>query len=376
MNNLHHRDNNRNKKSHHAVISGMVLNLLVFCIKLVVGLLISSVSVIADSFNNLTDALSNLIIMASIKLAAKPADREHPFGHGRTEHLTALILACAMIVVGIEFFRVSLDTLQNPHVIVLDSLFTVLLLSTALIKLFMWIYYHRIEKSTEFEPLKTLAVDSRNDVFITFFTIGSVFFTQLTGLMIDGYVGILISCLIIFSGYCLAKETISKLLGERPNTETARKILSLVESHEHILSSHDLIVHTYGPSITMATLHVEMSNHLTLDQAHSIIDKIERSVKKELLINLLLHIDPTPVADQRLIDIKEKTMSFLHSINPKMDAHDFKISDIGEQIHIVFEVVFPYEFDTEKEDIVIKSLTAIIQAINANYHVIIEPEYR
>lgn len=369
-------DLNRNKNSKNAVIIGMILNILIFIIKFAIGIFISSVAILADSFNNLTDALSNIIVMLGIKLSVKPADREHPFGHGRVEYLVALILACIMIVIGIEFFRVSVTAVFFPSPVFMDFWLMLLLLLTSCIKLFMWIYYSYVGKSTDSSPIKALAMDSRNDVFITCVTVGSVFFTSLTNIIIDGYIGIIISCVIIYSGYQVAKETISKILGESPDKETSGKILNLVEKNENIIGSHDLMIHTYGPSITMATLHVDMPNSLTLDQAHSIIDSIERLVKKELGINLLLHIDPTPLEDKRLIKIKEKTMSFLHGINEKLDAHDFKISEMGKKFNIIFEVVFPYEFDKEKEDIIIKSLTSIIQSIDENYNVIIEPEYR
>lgn len=370
------REKDRDQKSKKAVIIGMLLNFFIFAVKFIVGLLIGSVAILADSFNNLADALSNFIVMWGIKLSIKPADRKHPFGHGRIEYLTALVLACLMIVIGIEFFRESITAIFLPLPVILDPFLAGILLLTAFVKLFMWIYYQHIAKSTSSSPLKILAIDSRNDVFITFFTVISVFIGGFTELPIDGYAGIIISCLIAYSGYSLAKETISKLLGESPDLETVRKILNIVEKNENIIGSHDLIVHTYGPAISMATLHVDMSNSLTLDQAHNIIDYIERRVKKELGINLLLHIDPIPVADKRLSEIKEKTLSFLHNISEKLDAHDFRISDTNEKINIAFELVFPYEFDQEKEEIISKSLVSIIEAINIKYHVIIETEYK
>ena len=368
--------NQRSAASRLAMLVGMVLNLCAFGIKLVIGLLIGSVAVIADSINNLTDALSNLIVIFSIKLSVKPADREHPFGHGRAEYLTTLILATLIMFFGFEFLRQSFESIREPQLLDADYLMVAILSATALIKVFMWGYYHRVGKRFDAGTLLALAIDSRNDVLITLLTAGSVLIQQVTGLFVDGYAGILIAIIMTYSGYSLTKEVISKLLGEKPDHDTAGKITQLVRQHPQILGCHDLLMHNYGPSKILASLHVDMPNDLSMDDAHSIVDQLERQAKKELGISLLLHIDPTPVADPRMNAIKTATLDFVKSIDKKLSAHDFKINDTAEGVLVSFELVLPYEYERDKEDIILKSLSAIIKGMDASYLLSIETEYR
>lgn len=362
--------------SHLAMLMGLVLNLLVFGVKLVVGLLMGSVAILADSVNNLTDALSNVIILFSIKLSVKPADRDHPFGHGRAEYLTTLILACFMMFLGFEFLRIAVAAIQVPTVLVIDRVLILVLGATVVVKLFMWGYYRHVGKRIDASTLHALAVDSRNDVLITLLTLGTVLAQQWMGWDLDGYTGLVIAGIITYSGYKLAQGVISKLLGERPDHDTAKKITRMVKKHPQILGCHDLLMHNYGPTNILASLHVDMPNDLSMDEAHTIVDELEKQAQQELGISLLLHIDPTPVDDPRMEIIRNTVLDFVKSIDKKLSAHDFKINDTGEGAFITFELVLPYEYDRDKENIITKSLLAIIKGLDTDYQVNIETEYR
>ncbi|MCL1995382.1 MAG: cation diffusion facilitator family transporter [Defluviitaleaceae bacterium] len=366
----------REKLSKRVVGIGIVLNVFIFVIKVFIGFVLGSIAIIADGVNNLIDAFSNFLVALGIRISGKPADTEHPFGHGRGEYLTALIVACVMIFFGIEFLRASIDEIINPTPVGFSFWLIGILLATALSKVWLYIFYKKSGKKLNSKPISTLAVDNINDAITTFLATGSIVFAYFTNIMIDGYVGVAVSLIILRSGYKVAKDTISTLLGEGVDKEQADKIQALIESDENILGTHDLIVHNYGPTSSMATLHVEMSNTITLDQSHKIIDELERRVKKELGIQLVLHIDPISVGDGRLNDIKKVTLSYISQIDKSLDAHDFKIIDADNHTDIVFELVFPHGFDKEKENLVIVSLEAIIKSLNESYRPIIEPEYR
>lgn len=353
------------------VISGAIINILLFGIKLIIGITINSVAIMTDAFNNLSDAFTNILVAIGIKLAIKPADSLHPFGHGRFEYLTALIVSCIIIFLGFEFFVISLREAINPQYIHFNFLLFAILMLTAMIKICMYLFYKKSSSSS----ILALAIDNRNDAITTIFATFSILFTSLTNIVVDGFVGMIISFIILYSGVKLAKGTISKLLGEAIDKETEANIKILVESNEHVLGTHDLIVHNYGKQSIMATLHVDLPNTLMLDQAHQIIDEIERNVKQTLGINLLIHVDPISVRDKRIHEIKQKVLNYIRDINSELDAHDFKIKD-GNTIDIIFELVLPHGFTKDKEDMLIISLQAIIKSLDKRYNAIVEPKYK
>lgn len=366
----------RKKHWETAMVTGMAVNTVLFVVKLSIGMFIGSIAVIADSVNNLTDSLTNLLIILGLKMATKPPDREHPFGHGRVEYLTSLVIASLILVVSFEFLRSSISVILNPTEIIFTTTTVAVLVATALAKLWQSVYYSRTAEKISSDPLRALAVDSRNDVAVTSVTIVGILVSYFSDFIVDGYLGVFISFLILYSGYTLAKETISKLLGESVDENFADQIQNLAESYDNVLSSHDLIVHSYGPDRTMATLHVDMPDSLSLSYAHSIVDEIERRSKKELGITLLLHVDPVAVEDIRLKAVKEKVKTYTALIDPKIDSHDFKITEKEGRDDIVFELVFPHNFDKKKEGVVVLSLETILKTMDKNYNPIIETEHR
>ncbi|MCL2286871.1 MAG: cation diffusion facilitator family transporter [Firmicutes bacterium] len=274
---------------------GMVTNTFLFLVKLVIGLMLNSISIIADAVNNITDSLANLIVIIGIKFAKKPPDRKHPFGHARIEYITSLIIAAFMLFLGYEFITSSIESIINPEEIGFNVVLVGILAASGLLKLWQSLFYRKLGKTVNSGPLKALSKDSLMDVIIAIAIISSVIFTHVTGIIIDGYIGVIVSLIILYSGFMVAKETVSKIIGESIDSEQAEKILDFVRSYEGIISVHDLTVHNYGPGKNVPTLHVEMSDTLSLKDAHAIIDEIENDAKAKLDIELLLHIDPIQI---------------------------------------------------------------------------------
>ena len=274
---------NTKKNNSFAVVIGATANLFLFFIKLFIGLFLNSISILADSVNNLTDSLSNFVLIYGIKISEKPADKDHPFGHGRAEHILTFIVSSLMIFAGFEFFRISIEGILSERYITFNPLIVFILIFSILVKFFLFNFYRKFESYT----LKALSKDSLNDVFITLSTVISIFIPR-----VDSFLGISISIFIFYSGFSLAKKVVSKLLGEQIDKEILTKIEEIIYKEKMILGIHDVAVHNYGDK-NLGTLHVEMPDCLTLVEAHEIIDFLERKIKEETKVELSIHIDPT-----------------------------------------------------------------------------------
>ena len=347
---------------------GIFTNTLLFAVKLVIGLMLSSISIIADAANNITDSLTNLMVIIGIRLAKKPADDEHPFGHARIEYIISLIISALILFLGYELIRSSIDQIINPSEIGFDYLLVGILVGSAFIKLWQSFFYSKLGKKISSDPLKALSKDSLNDVLIAVSIIASLIFTYFTGIIVDGFAGLLVSLLIIFSGFSMAKETISKLIGESTRHEQVKEITEIVMSHHEILSVHDLVVHNYGPGKSMPTLHVEMSDELSLKQAHTIIDEIEKKAKDQLGLELLIHIDPVSIGWHRTVKVKAELMNFLMDIDERIEMKDFSMTKGDTQTDLRFELDMPAEFDAGKREDVQAKLSEKVKSLNSKYN--------
>lgn len=359
-----------------AVALQAIISIAMFIVKIVIGMFLNSVAIIADSFNNLSDSFVSLVLLLGVKLGNKPPDSEHPFGHGRFEYFLVLIISATTLFLGFEFLRISIGSILRPEEVGFSISFIIILITTVIIKFWMACFNNKVGKIIDSKILVATAKDSINDIIITIAAISSVVFTHVTGIIIDGYVGVIVACILFYSGYQIAKDTISKLLGESIDPKLAKNIKAIVETYEEVLGSHDLIVHNYGPTNSMATIHVEVSNKMSIDQAHDIIDKIEREVKNKLGITLVIHVDPIPVNDNRVRDLKLRVLDYIGSIGENIDAHDFKIVDKKGKADVIFELVFPHHYDKDKEHIILVSLVNIVKTLDKNYNCIIELEHR
>jgi len=327
-----------------ASVVGILCNLLLFAGKFTVGLLLHSVSVLADAFNNLSDAASSIIGFVGVKMASKPADQDHPFGHGRIEYVTAFVVAFLVIEIGISFFKSSLGKIREPEELVYSTVSVIILLFSMGVKFWLSYFNRVLGKRIHSGVMMATAADAMGDVFATGATVFSIVYYRFTGMNIDGYVGLLVSLVVMWAGIGIARDTLEPLIGAAGDPEMYRQLTEFVEKYEGILGSHDLIVHTYGPTKSIASIHAEVSNHMDIETAHELIDRIERDVNRELGIFLVIHMDPLETEDHQLNRIKTQVQQVLSMVDRRLTLHDFRMAEKEERINLFFDVVVPYSY--------------------------------
>lgn len=273
-------------------ILGILCNLFLFGLKLSIGMVLNSIAIISDAFNNLSDMGTSVIAIFGVKMSNSLPDEEHPFGHGRIEYISSLIVSFIIIMVGIELFKVSINKIINPEKVIFNLMLILILVLSILVKIWMFSYNNYIGNKINSGINKATAVDSLNDVVATFAVIISMFVQNIVNAPIDGFVGVLVSLLIIYTGFNISKDTVNVLLGQSPSEETVEKICSFIDYNENILGIHDLRIHDYGPGRSIASVHVDILDSLELVYAHSIVDKIEKNIMNEMGIDIVIHIDP------------------------------------------------------------------------------------
>lgn len=325
-------------------VVGILCNVLLFAGKLAVGMVMRSVSVMADAFNNLSDAASSVIGFVGVKMAGKPADREHPFGHGRIEYIAALVVAFLVIQVGLTFFKSSLDKIRHPEDLSFDLVSMLILTASVAVKLWLGRFNKALGKRINSSVMQAAAADALGDVVTTLATMGSILFFHFTQINIDGFVGLLVSLVVMWAGIGIARDTLEPLIGQPVDPKLYRKISEFVESYDGILGSHDLIVHNYGPTRSLASIHAEVPNDVDIETSHEIIDRIERDAARKLGIFLVIHMDPVAVRDERVTELKEQVTAELKKIDERLSLHDFRIVDGEQQINLIFDVVVPHSY--------------------------------
>ncbi len=332
-----------------AGVVGIVCNLLLGIIKLLTGLLINSVAVMADAFNNMSDAVSSVISLLGVKLAGRPADKEHPFGHGRYEYVAALAVAFIVLQVALSSFKSSFDKILNPEDVSFSVLPVVILSVSMCLKLWLSFFNRKLGKRIESNVMKAASVDALGDVGVTGATVVSLLTAHFFGLNIDGYVGCAVSVMVFIAGINIARDTIEPLLGQAAGREVYRQITDKVMSYEGIMGTHDLIVHSYGPTRTMATIHAEVRNDANLEETHETIDRIERDILHEMNIFLVIHMDPIEVRDESVVEKKKCMRELVKALEPKAEIHDFRVVNGANQINLIFDLVLPFGYKKETE---------------------------
>ena len=354
-----------------ASVVGIFCNVLLFSVKLTIGLILSSLAVTADAFNNLSDAASSIISFIGVKMAGKPADAEHPFGHGRIEYIAALIVSFLVIEVGFTFFKSSISKILHPEEISFDLVPFVILILSILVKLWMAFFNNKLGKRIDSKVMLATAADSLGDVITTSATVLSIIICHFTSINVDAIVGLIVSAIVIWSGISIAKDTLEPLIGERVPAELYQKITDIVESYDGIVGTHDLIVHNYGPNRSMATIHAEVPNDINIEVSHEIIDKIERDVKKDLNILLVIHMDPVEMRDEEVLSLREKTSRIVHALDPKLNFHDFRVLKENEQRNLIFDLVIPDSYSEKDANRVMHQLVSLLHEMDENVECII-----
>lgn len=328
-----------------AGFTGLAANIVLFIGKLLVGWLAGSVSIIADAFNNLSDAGSAIVTLVGFRLSAAPADKEHPFGHGRMEYLSTLTVAVLIILAGLELASSAFQKILHPTPTAF-SWWTVAVLGFAIVvKLWMSLFCRRIGKTIRSDTLTATAADSRNDVICTAVVLVSTVVSALTDMVIDGYVGVAVAAFVVWSGFAIIRDTVSPLLGEPPDPELVENIRRTVLEQEGVVGIHDMIVHNYGAGRCVVSLHAEVPAHEDLLTSHERIDAVEQRLVQEYNLLACIHMDPVEMQDERVDALRVLTVTVLEDIDDRLSMHDFRVVFGEHRINVIFDVVIPFGFE-------------------------------
>ncbi len=349
---------------------GIFLNIVLFAIKYIAGLISNSIAITADAFNNLSDAGSSFISLIGFKFAGMKPDPKHPFGHGRIEYLSGLGISIAIIVVAFELFTSSIDKIFNHQAIDTSYLAMGILVVSICIKMYMFFYNHKIGKDINSAGMKATAMDCVTDSVATAVVLLSMIFTLITGINIDGYCGILVSLFIFYAGINSARETLSPLLGTKPDEELVEKVYSIVMSYDKILGIHDMVVHDYGPGRQLISLHAEVDGKEDIFEIHDVIDTIEKHLYDELSVETTIHMDPIDIHNISTIQTKDKVSQLITQLDKEATIHDFRMVPGTTHTNLIFDVVVPHSIKLSNDQIK-KRVQEIISENFENHYVVL-----
>ncbi len=356
-----------------AEIVCILCNLLLAGGKMAAGFLFGSISITADGLNNLSDASSNVVSLMGFRLASRPADEEHPYGHGRYEYLAGLVVAAMILLIGVELAKSSLEKILHPTPVEFSLLSVAVLVASILVKLWMSAFNRRLGKLIHSGTLEATAADSRNDVISTAAVLIALVLGKVTGLELDGWMGMGVALFILYSGFGLMRETIDPLLGSAPDPELVHHIRQKILSYSGVLGVHDLMIHDYGPGRQFASLHVEMAAEADVLESHELIDTIERDFRAERL-EVLIHFDPVVTQDEQVNQARSKLTQIVQERwGDRVSIHDLRMVPGKERINLIFDCVTPYGFEEDDKQV----CGAIRQAVadwDKRYVCIIRPE--
>lgn len=356
-------------------IVGIFCNVFLFVVKFVIGLVLHSVAVTADAFNNLSDAGSSIISFIGVKMASKPADEDHPFGHGRMEYIAALVVSFLVLEVGFTFLKDSLGKIRHPEVLNFQLISVIILLLSIGVKLWLGIFNRKLGRKIDSKVMMAVFTDSMGDVITTGATILSVVFFAVTGINIDGFVGVGVALVVMWAGVGIARDTLEPLIGEAVDPDLYTKIKRFVEKYDGIEGTHDLIVHDYGPNRSMASIHAEVPNNVNIEISHEIIDRIERDAVEELGIFLVVHMDPIETENEAVLEIRTQVEGALRGLDEKCSIHDFRVVDGQEQINLIFDMVVPIAYTDAEKQALREKLTAVLRETDYRYRCVITVEH-
>ncbi len=358
-----------------ASIVGIICNVFLFLVKFIVGLLLHSVSVTADAFNNLSDAGSSVISFIGVRMAGKPADKEHPFGHGRIEYIAALIVSFLVLEVGFTFLKDSVSKIRTPEEMRFQMISVLILILSIGVKLWLGIFNRELGRKIDSKVMMAVFTDSMGDVITTSATILSLIFFRLTGINIDGIIGAGVAIVVMWAGVGIAKDTLEPLIGEAIDPEIYEKVKRYVEKYPGIEGTHDLIIHNYGPNQSMASIHAEVPNDVDIEEAHELIDRIEREAVDELGILLVIHMDPIEMKDEEVLMIRKGVEDTLQRLDAQCSIHDLRVVNGRGQINLIFDMVVPFGYTEEKKDQLQLRFIEELQKIDTRYQCVITMEH-
>ena len=339
----------------YGVLSGAVgigLNILLFFGKWLAGTISGSIAIIADAFNNLSDAGSSIITLIGFRLSGQEPDPEHPFGHGRMEYISGLLVSVAILVMGFELIGSSIGKLRSPEPIESSALVFGILIASILVKLYMFFYNHSLSKKIESAAMKATSVDSLSDTVATTLVLIATLISKYTGLLLDGWFGILVGLFILYTGGSTLKETIDLLLGQPPKQEFIDEVKEIVLGHSMVHGVHDLIVHDYGPGRVMISLHAEVDVNGDIQDIHEQIDHIEHELQEKLHCSATIHMDPIVTDDKEVLAMKAKVEEMVHFLDESFSMHDFRMVRGSTRTNLIFDVEVPRKTSYTDNEIV------------------------
>lgn len=332
-------------------IVGIALNVLLFAGKYLAGVLSGSIAITADAFNNLSDAGSSIITLVGFRFSGMKPDKDHPFGHGRIEYLSGLGVAMLIILMGFELFKSAVGKIMSPEPVETGVVTVVILLVSVGVKLYMWFYNRSVGMKIDSEAMKATATDSLSDSVATSAVLISMLAAHYTGIMIDGWCGLVVAVMVLYAGYKAAKDTIDPLLGGPPSKEFVNSIREIVMSHEEIIGIHDLVVHDYGPGRCMVSLHGEVPANGDIIALHDLIDHIEKELEEQLGCEAVIHMDPLETDNEIITETKHELLTHINSELPGISIHDFRMVQGPTHTNLIFDAVVPHGFDMSNDEV-------------------------
>ena len=368
--------NNPETRGKYGILSsatGIVVNILLSIVKMVIGVIANSISIISDALNNITDVGSSVVTMIGFKISQKKIDKDHPWGHGRMEYITAFIVDIIILKVGFELLKSSIDKIIHPDLPAVNNVTIIILVIAVLTKLWLFLFYKKIAKMIDSNAIKGNAYDSISDSISTLVVLISAVVAKLCGVSIDGYASLIVSVFILFTGYKAIKETVDLLLGMKPDPEFIKDIEDEAKKYEMISGIHDIMVHDYGPGRKIVSFHAEVPADGDICKVHDIIDQMEQDLFEKFNCITTIHMDPIVVDNKEINDMRDFTEKIVKELNSEFSIHDFRMTDGGKRVNLIFDLVVPRDKEYDKEEI-IKNVQQKIHEKDKKYFAVIKVE--
>ena len=353
---------------------GIALNILLFIGKFFAGQLSGSIAVTADAFNNLSDAGSSAVTLLGFRLAGKKPDTDHPFGHGRIEYISGLIVAGLILLMGVELAKSSFDKILHPEPVAFSALAAAIMAASVCVKLYMWLYNRAVGRKIKSAAMEATATDSLSDTIATSAVLLAMLVGKWTGLAVDGYVGLVVALFILFSAYKAAKETLSPLLGQAPDPELVQEIRDITLANDTVQGVHDLVVHDYGPGRMMISLHAEVPAHGDIMAMHDVIDNVEKELMERLHCHAVIHMDPIVTDDDRVNALRTQVAELVKQVDPALTIHDFRVVRGTTHDNLIFDAVLPFSSSKTPAQAA-QEIRALVRAMDGNYYAAVTVEH-
>ncbi len=357
-------------------VAGIILNIVLCIGKFVVGAVSNSIAVTADAFNNLSDAGSSIVTLFGFKLSNKKPDKDHPFGHGRYEYISAIIVAFIVLIMGFELIMSAIDKIRNPEAVTLSTPTVIVLILSIFGKIWLAVFNRNLGKRIDSPAVNAVVTDSIGDIIATSASLISILIAHFTKINIDGYIGIIVALFVLYAGYGILKDTISPLLGEPPDKTVVAQLVDYITSYDDVMGIHDLMIHNYGANSVFGTVHVEVPTDADIVQIHDTIDCIEQKVLEKFGIHLVIHLDPLVFNDEKVNELRNMIIEITSSVDERLKIHDFRVVDGPTHTNMIFDLVVPHDFSYTDSEIT-EILKEKVAEINSSYYVVmlVETDY-